>query len=128
MRAEFPGHVTAPAAARRWVAAAIAELAGSRGSLLADDVVLVVSELVTNSVRAEATTIGLELAVAEDRIELEVTDDAPGWPSVRQPEWDATQGRGLAIVADVADSWFASTADPGKRVTVVWSRWSAGAD
>jgi len=125
MRIELAGNVHAPAAARRFVFATLAQL-GPVGATRSDDVVLVVSELVTNSVRAGAQAIDVDLVETEDRVELQVTDDAPGWPTVRHPDWEDPAGRGLAIVEEVADEWHASDLPRGKRVTVRWSRATAG--
>jgi anti-sigma regulatory factor (Ser/Thr protein kinase) len=122
MRIVLGGDVRAPAAARRFVGSAGGQLLGDGDSPQVDDVVLAVSELVTNSVRAGATQIQLTLDVADDSVELHVSDDAPGWPAVRHPDLDDPGGRGLAIVEDVADEWHATGLDRGKRVTVRWSR------
>jgi two-component sensor histidine kinase len=87
-----------------------------------DDVVLVVSELVTNSFRAGAAGIDVELVVHEDCVELQVADDAPGWPSVHHAAVEDVSGRGLEIVAGLADEWHTTRLAPGKLVTVSWSR------
>ena len=122
MRTDLPGDVHAPAAARAFVLGALDDAAVPLGLPKSYDVVLVVSELVTNSVRAGATAIAVELTATEDRLELSVIDDAGGWPATRHPTWDDTRGRGLAIVEDVADEWHSTVLDRGKRVTATWSR------
>lgn len=122
MRANFPGDLRAPGAARRWVVSALNEVHDAPSDPRLDDLVLVVSELVTNSVRAGAEVVDVELAYADDVVELRVTDDAPGWPEPRTADWDEANGRGLAIVADVADRWHATSLRRGKRVTVAWMR------
>jgi anti-sigma regulatory factor (Ser/Thr protein kinase) len=109
----------APAAARRFIAAALAALPRTeepRGQ----DVLHVESELVTNAVRAGATAIGVELRATAGHVVLDVSDDAEGWPATRQPAWDEPGGRGLAIVEDVADEWHTTTLAAGKRVTASW--------
>jgi anti-sigma regulatory factor (Ser/Thr protein kinase) len=121
MRTELPGDVRSPAAARRFVTSAFASQGGRPIPPRPEDLALVVSELVTNSVRAGATVIGVELVVAADRVELRVNDDAPGWPTQRQPTWDDLGGRGLEIVAEIADEWRATDLPRGKQVTVAWS-------
>ena len=121
MKARFPGDVQAPAAARRWVASSVDHLVHGWIGRRSDDLVLVVSELVTNSVRAGAASVEVELVSAGDDVELHVTDDAPGWPEARHPDWDEARGRGLAIVTDVADGWHTTNLRRGKRVTVRWS-------
>jgi anti-sigma regulatory factor (Ser/Thr protein kinase) len=117
----FSGDVRAPAAARRFVRSAVAELAGDAPGR-ADDVVLVVSELVTNSVRAGASGIDVAIAIVEDCLELQVDDDAPGWPNVHHADFADVSGRGLEIVGKIADEWHTTRLRPGKRVTVTWSR------
>ncbi|HET6165492.1 MAG TPA: ATP-binding protein [Marmoricola sp.] len=122
MKTTFTGDLHAPGAARRWVASAMSDLVRSAPGPRLDDVVLVVSELVTNSVRAGAREVDVELVSTADDVELHVTDDAAGWPETRAPDWDEVQGRGLAIVADVADRWHTTRLRHGKRVTAQWSR------
>jgi two-component sensor histidine kinase len=121
MKASFSGDLHAPGAARRWIASALDHLAHAGLGPRSDDLVLVVSELVTNSVRAGADSVEVELVSAGDDLELRVTDDAAGWPEPRSPEWDEAQGRGLAIVTDVADGWHTTSLRQGKQVTVRWS-------
>lgn len=120
MRTDLPGDVSAPAAARRFVAAAFADRSGD-DSPRPDDLALVVSELVTNAVRAGATRIGVELLVAEHGVELRVDDDASGWPTPRLAEEGDLDGRGLQIVEVVADAWHTTELSRGKQVTVTWS-------
>jgi anti-sigma regulatory factor (Ser/Thr protein kinase) len=122
MRTRLPADPHAPAAARRYVQTGLARLLGADTLPATDDVVLVVSELVTNSVRASASTVALSLEVRRDRVEVEVTDDAGGWPTRRDVDWDQPNGRGLAIVDKLADRWHATERGTGKSVTVVWFR------
>jgi anti-sigma regulatory factor (Ser/Thr protein kinase) len=122
VRTDLPGDVRAPAAARAFVLGALGDPGLPLGLPTPHDVVLVVSELVTNSVHAGATAIAVELTATEDRLELSVIDDAGGWPATRQATWDDTHGRGLAIIEDVADEWHSTVLDRGKRVTATWSR------
>ena len=122
MRTEIPGDLRAPSLARRFVTTAFDGEANSVPPPEPEDLVLVASELVTNAVRAGATTIGVELVAAADRVELRVTDDATGWPTMRHADWDDLSGRGLEIVEDIADEWHATDLSNGKQVTVAWSR------
>lgn len=127
MRITLQGDPRAPAAARRFVATQLEGALGSQGAPSTDDVLLVVSELVTNAVRAEAGEIGVSLEVRDDRVEVEVADDAGGWPTPRTVEDLEGSGRGLAIVDHLADSWQATRRHLGKSVTAVWFRESARA-
>lgn len=75
-----------------------------------DDVVLAVSELVTNAVVhsdcAVGDFIGLTLTAAEDVVCVEVRDPGSLFsaPYVRQ-EPDAESGRGLLIVNEISAEW-----------------------
>jgi anti-sigma regulatory factor (Ser/Thr protein kinase) len=122
VRIRLAGDLHAPAAARRFVRSALDGGVPGDGPPRPDDVVLVVSELVTNSVRAGAVDIDVELVVLDASVELGVSDDAPGWPNVHHAGLDDVDGRGLEIVGKLADSWHTSRLAPGKRVTVTWSR------
>jgi anti-sigma regulatory factor (Ser/Thr protein kinase) len=122
MRTQLPGDLRAPAAARRFVDAPLRDMLGRAARPAADDVVLVVSELVTNAVRADADVIDLSLTVEDDRVEVEISDDAGGWPTLRQVGWEDPSGRGLAIVDELADRWDTTELYPGKRITVTWYR------
>lgn len=122
MRTELPGDLRAPAAARHFIDAPLRDLLGRAARPQAEDVVLVVSELVTNAVRASAEVIGLTLLVDEERVEISISDDAAGWPKPRAAGWEDPSGRGLAIVDELADSWHTTELHPGKRITVTWFR------
>jgi anti-sigma regulatory factor (Ser/Thr protein kinase) len=67
-----------------------------------DDIALVVSELVTNSVR-HSVTRGIDVTVRANPtlVRIEVTDDGPGF-SRDDPRGD---GMGLAVVEKLADQW-----------------------
>ncbi|WP_369212405.1 SpoIIE family protein phosphatase [Streptomyces flavofungini] len=123
VRASLPGNSLAPAAARRFVRAALADwaelgvpAAAGIDNRLADDAVLIVSELATNAVVHAGTDVELlcrldEAASAEETetVVIEVSDHHParavrgdqGPRSVGTPEY----GRGLQLVASLAESW-----------------------
>ncbi|MCM2416808.1 ATP-binding protein [Streptomyces sp. RKAG293] len=65
-----------------------------------DDVLLVVSELVTNAVRHAPGPLTLRLALLCDRIEITVRDTDPRSPAPRTP--DPTGGRGWPIIQSLA--------------------------
>ncbi len=109
----------APAVARRQVSEF---LAGPDVSTdVVNDVVLAVSELVTNAVDAGATAIELRVDVAEHQITMSVDDDTGGWPTLATPDPSSTRGRGLAIVAKAADHWNVERTRRGKRVTAFFA-------
>jgi anti-sigma regulatory factor (Ser/Thr protein kinase) len=69
---------------------------------------LLVSELATNAVRhAGATDFVVEVQTFPDegRVWVGVTDTEPGLPVLRPPSVTAEHGRGMRLVASLADRW-----------------------
>ncbi len=67
-----------------------------------EDVLLVVSELVSNSVRhSESTEIDLIVKTQDGQIRVEVSDDGPGFTH----ETPRGEGMGLTIVEKLAERW-----------------------
>jgi anti-sigma regulatory factor (Ser/Thr protein kinase) len=122
LKARFPADVTAPASARTFVTGELEAALSDDQEAWAADVVLVVSELVTNSVRAGARSIDVDLRADDARIDVKVVDDAPGWPTPRTAAQEDLNGRGLAIVEELAHRWTTSPGSPGKSVTATWFR------
>jgi anti-sigma regulatory factor (Ser/Thr protein kinase) len=91
------------------------------------DIELVVSELVTNAVTHGAGEITLTVTLAGDRVTLSVLDEGPGRPQLRQVGSSSGHGRGLALVACLADEWQVreSPGGVGKEVWCVLSRTAA---
>lgn len=88
-----------------------------------DDVVLVVSELVSNSVRHSSADhrsdgIDVKVSVRAGYIRVEVADRGPGF-SIDAPRGE---GMGLAIVEKVADRWGMTD---GSHKFVVWAELSS---
>lgn len=80
------------------------------GESVVFDAMLVLSELVSNAVQHGRPTRDGRLEVSwsleDERLVLDVADGGP--PAVvapRQRDVDAERGRGLAIVAEVCDTW-----------------------
>jgi anti-sigma regulatory factor (Ser/Thr protein kinase) len=116
---EFASEPTSPAAARSFAKHAVAGLlAGAPPQPLCDDLELVVSELVTNAVRAGSPSIGVSVAVERGRVVVRVSDRAGGWPQERQARLDDVGGRGLPLVSALSAAWGVQLADDGK---VVWA-------
>jgi anti-sigma regulatory factor (Ser/Thr protein kinase) len=81
---------------------------------------LAVSELVTNGVRHAGTPVDLQLSRHEECVVIEVSDGADGVPRWRRAAPDDEGGRGLMLVAELADAWGSrSRPDGGKTV---WCR------
>src|SRR3954452_19019738 len=75
-----------------------------------DDIRLLVSELVTNSVRHATDdgdgTVGLEVDLAADRVRVEVSDGGRGFePTPRIADRSQPGGWGLYLVDQLADRW-----------------------
>lgn len=127
-RATLPGSALAPGSARALVRAALAEAPGVTARL-ADDVMAVVSELVTNAVVHAGTEVHVEWRLEETgAFVVEVGDQHPS----RAPR-DATSGegaydtpeygRGLRLVATLAESWGVTYRTGAKTV---WARLHPG--
>ncbi|GHH69259.1 ATP-binding protein [Streptomyces sulfonofaciens] len=120
----FSAHPASVAHAREWVVGALA-----RRDLLcrADDIRLCVSELATNAI-AHTTTrrrrFAVHLAFAGEALRIEVHDTGDGNPHLRRPSADEDHGRGLLLVAALADAWgSAPRCGPGK---CVWAEFQLG--
>ncbi|MFE2499186.1 ATP-binding protein [Streptomyces scopuliridis] len=101
-------------------------LAGWGLAALEDSAVLVLSELLTNAGRHARVSPGREIEtryVADPAgLRIEVHDASPEKPEQRMPDLDACDGRGLVLVAALADRWGVGDRNgPGK---VVWAEWS----
>jgi len=77
---------------------------------------LAVSELVTNAVVYGTPPIQLHVDATVAEVTVSVTDASPSPPQAEEIRLDATGGRGLAIVAAVADRWGCDIHGWGKRV------------
>src|SRR4051812_507924 len=87
--------------ARRFVAAALEEW-GAPG---ADDVVVVVSEMVTNALTHGDGPVEVAIERRDGSVRFEVSDGSSVMPMVRQVTADAPSGRGMRIVELLADRW-----------------------
>jgi anti-sigma regulatory factor (Ser/Thr protein kinase) len=80
------------------------------------EVLLAVSELVTNAVEHAGTAVQLRGGIVDGRVRIEVADGSGEIPRRRQPDLDALGGRGMLLVGHVADDWGIVTAVDGKTV------------
>ena len=111
----LPPAPSSPGLARRFVRQLLEEAQRDEWT---DAATLVVSELVTNSVLHAHSPIELVGRVSDDHLRLEVHDTNPALPSARSYDDHATTGRGLALIAAVAQTHGVdSLGDAGK---VVW--------
>jgi anti-sigma regulatory factor (Ser/Thr protein kinase) len=99
---------------------ALERLSGRLSAATLGDVRLLVSELVTNSVRhaglGSQDTIRLEVSVTDTALRVEVRDPGDGFmPRTPAPDADRTGGWGLYLVEQLADRWGVDTRS-GTRV------------
>jgi anti-sigma regulatory factor (Ser/Thr protein kinase) len=103
--ARFDRGPTAASAARH----ALMPLDERLDGALLDDVRLLVSELVTNSVRhanGADGVVGLDVKVKPDRLRVEVSDPGSGFaPKPRYEGQSAESGWGLYLVDTLSDRW-----------------------
>ncbi|MGW0895830.1 ATP-binding protein [Streptomyces goshikiensis] len=90
-----------------------------------DDLLLCVSELTTNALLhgvPPGRGYRLRLLRFEGVVRVEVHDSGPGRPRIADRNPSAERGRGLLLVAALADRWGVGARTPGK---VVWSEFDA---
>lgn len=112
----LPRDPESPAAARHLVAGALKKWGVDPRGDLAADVILVVSELVTNAVTHGEGDAELTVRHAGDGIVVSVWDAAPMRP---RTSGDPEHGRGLALISELAGSIAVVPGEPGKTVTVL---------
>lgn len=104
-------------AARRFALSQLGAVSGD----VRDVVAVMVSELATNALLHADTAFVVDVVVDDgvDEIVVAVHDGGDGQPVVQDPDPTDTHGRGLRIVASLADRWGTGRSDqePG---TVVW--------
>jgi anti-sigma regulatory factor (Ser/Thr protein kinase) len=118
----FTADRTAPGAAR----SAIDELNGHIDPALKDDVRLLVSEVVTNSViHAQPHTPGevaLDVWASEEVVRVAITDRGPGFVATELPPGGEGSGWGLMMVDRLAHRWGVELDDG----TEVWFEFRQG--
>jgi anti-sigma regulatory factor (Ser/Thr protein kinase) len=86
---------------------------------VADAVLLVVSELVTNALVYTQGPVRLDVVLRGDRVRVAVSDSSPRAPA--KPvivDWESTGGRGLMLVEAMSESFGTTPVAGGKQV---WS-------
>ena len=82
----------------------------------ANDLLLCVSEVVTNAVRHTGSPQYLRLSRAGDTLRVEVADGEKQPPVLNQQDPLATSGRGLRILDQLATRWGSEPTEDGKAV------------
>jgi GAF domain-containing protein/anti-sigma regulatory factor (Ser/Thr protein kinase) len=115
----YPAAVESVTNARRAVAAWLAAQPIARDRR--PDLLLAVTELATNAVRAARTAVDVRCWLTDDAVMAEVTDDGPGFDAafprhVRELDLLAERGRGLFLVDALVDE---CTIESGPNGTIV---------
>jgi anti-sigma regulatory factor (Ser/Thr protein kinase) len=92
---------------------------------MADEAQMLVSELLTNAVKASwspqgAGLIDLRLLANYERLLIEVWDRNPDDPMPRRPDAEAESGRGFMVIEAMAHAWGYQRINPGLKV--VWCK------
>ncbi|MFC8695896.1 MULTISPECIES: ATP-binding protein [Streptomyces] len=118
-QAMFPKSNEAPAQARAYVRDLLAHDDAPLDDERLDDVLLIVSELVTNAYRygtePEESVLVAVLTTAE-RVRVEVHDPRRTRPHMRNESGERARGRGLHIVDSLAARWGTDDRPFGKAV------------
>jgi anti-sigma regulatory factor (Ser/Thr protein kinase) len=114
MRLELSHHPSSAGMARRAVGLALTKWGCES---IADDVLLVTSELVTNAIVHTAQCFTLTLRLTPSALRVEVGDADKNRPTLRAAELAADGGRGMFLVASCSSAWSSyRTHDGGKVV------------
>jgi serine/threonine-protein kinase RsbW len=123
-RVDLPGGLRAPQTARRAIEQ---HFAGAVTRDLLGSIELLATELVSNAVRhggaGEGETVVMHLAVAPDRVRVEVCDPGRGFEP-GQPTPYGEGGYGLFLVSEVSSRWGVSHEDGN----CAWFELDLGAD
>jgi hypothetical protein len=96
---------------------------------LVEDAQTVASELVTNAVKCiPCGTVGFTLMYSGDVLCVEVEDDSPAEPVLRQASSEEEGGRGLQLVKFLSDKWGFRKNPHGTKTTWCSFRTSSAAD
>ena len=114
-RLTLPAEATSPQIARRFVEryATDRSLDGATAVLS-----LIASELVTNAIVHGTAPVELSLRYEDNVVTVEVTDGDARTDAVQQrdPDRPGPGGRGLSVVASLADRWGTRSVPSGKAV------------
>ncbi|MCX4455759.1 ATP-binding protein [Streptomyces sp. NBC_01728] len=111
-----PATSTAVTAARHQAVDAIAGWKAELDDEVVHTAELVISELVTNAVRHAGTGhVSMTVRLIATVLRIEVCDSSPVLPQLGLPDECSENGRGLFLVAALADQYGAEPTSTGKR-------------
>lgn len=110
--------------ARRFVTDALHE---HGEEALADVAALLVSELVTNALLHARTDMVVAVLLPGGAVRVEVRDGSQAVPVTRSYLPDASTGRGMILIAELADQWGCDVGPAGKAVWFELTRAAARA-
>lgn len=113
---DLPVSPEAPALARRFLRTSTC---AEHHSAVLDDAVLLVSELVTNSVLHGGPPLVVAVDCDGETLQVRVRDGSTTMPSSRLAGFGDENGRGLALVAAMSEEWGVDPAPDGKHVWFV---------
>lgn len=102
--------------ARRWARSRLAGCGIGVDEPLAETLVLLISELVTNAVVHTGCPAVLRMLLGGPGVRLEVADTSAHPPARRHADGEDTNGRGLELVDGLADRWGWQPEGAGKRI------------
>lgn len=111
---QLPAEPISPQRARLFVESTIEQWDCAE---LADIVLLLTSELVTNAVLHAGSDVDLSLRLAGSVLQITVADRSPVQPVIRQQRDEATNGRGMLLLDAMATRWSVVPTEAGK---IVW--------
>ena len=110
---QLDNDTTSGRAARRFVRE---ELGRWNAGQLLDEAELLTTELVNNAVVHTDSDVHLHMQLRRGRLRVAITDSGGGLPERRSGHVEATNGRGLLLVAAMATDWGATAGPGGKTV------------
>jgi anti-sigma regulatory factor (Ser/Thr protein kinase) len=112
-RTDLPAEAASARAARRFVQARLREWHCEH---VAEAVVLLTSEVVTNAIVHAGTRIGLVVQCDDDTIRVEIEDHSTAPPVRRRGAIESASGHGLALVDVMSGRWGVEQGANGKTV------------
>lgn len=119
-RRQLPPELSAVGEARHWAGDRCADALGEDGRQVLE---LLISEVVANAVLHGRGRVSVAVGCEPGEVVVAVDDGSPDPPQVKSVGLEATGGRGVALVAALAQEWGWHLHPPGKRV---WFRLTNG--